>query len=227
MGIYRYVSELGGGNKPFVAHIKLNENTDVEKGDILYFIKETHRVTPQKGVSALIAGVCARDYKAEPDGFDPSYGCGEVEVIVSPDALYRVPAYVFTDYLGFDKNKVSTSCPVVEPELRRMEGTVGMKLVLVEKVHGSSNTNPVGTVFNVTDISGVEGYFSFGTDVPSNSCKGDKYVLIPNYGCERFLIDDDGNLVLNFENTGEIIVIDADITGYTVMIKNIGISDKN
>lgn len=219
MGIFRYTSDFCGCNKPYITKIKLDENVDVEKGDILYFKAENGTVTKEKLSTAVIAGVCAEDYKAESSELVPSYGNGVVSVIVSPGALYRVPAYILCDCVGGERRAVATN--IEEAEYKKTEGYIGSKLVLIEKAENSSNPNKIGTVFEVISIVEAGGHSALATDKEVCSCIGDKYIFIPNYGFELFGIDDNGTFSPVFDESGALTVIDADATGYTVMLKNV------
>ncbi|MBR3995614.1 MAG: hypothetical protein IKI97_10085 [Clostridia bacterium] len=219
MGIFNYVSELSGCDKPFVARIKLNENVDIEKGEIVYFIEENHRATTVKSMSDSIAGVCAKTYKSNASDLIPSYGLGMIDVIVSPNALYRTPACVIEDSVGGQSKAVMTGHDNITE--KDTEGYVGSKLILKEKGENSTNPNAVGTVFNITGTNVVNNIIGLTTDKNVYSCKGDKYIFVPQYGFDLLYLKNANTLDIQFEGDGDFMVVDADETGYTVKIKNV------
>lgn len=219
MGIFNYASELSGCDKPFVATIKLNENVDVEKGEIVYFIEENKRATTVKSMSDKVAGVCAKTYKAKADDLVPTYGLGMVEVIVSPNALYRTPACVIEDSVGGQSKAVVTGEDNISDKLT--EGYVGSKLILKEKAENSTNPNAVGTVFTITGTNVVNNAIGLTTDKTVYGCKGDKYIFVPPYGFDLLYTGSKKALGIQFEAEGDVTIVAADETGYTVKFKNV------
>jgi len=217
MGILKYLSELGGGDKPYIATLTLYENVDVEKGDILYFVEENNSVTNNRDISQQVVGVCAEDYKAEPSEFVPSYGTGKVSVILSQNALYRIPACIFESPYSGGRNVMMNH---ISTEFSIREGFAGSKLVLVEKAENSTNKQKIGTVTTIDSIVGDGGYIGFGIDVDMSGSAGDKYMFIPTYGFGLIVLDENGEIDVQFDRQGDFFVVDADKTGITVMLRN-------
>lgn len=216
MGIFNYVKDIGGGDMPFVAKIRLSENVDVEKGDILYYNDQTKTVTPNKGNLYLVAGVCAATYKAQKSDLVPYYGCGMVDVIVADGALYRTPVCFITSDGDYNNTVVTTFDDMEE---KKFDDYVGAKLILAEKAENSTNPHLIGTCFEIKDFVGCESKIGLYVGENVSGSKGDKYIFVPNYGFNQLKVDSTGNLNIYFNDTkGRITVVAADENGYTVRI---------
>ncbi len=216
---FNYICGLCGCNKPYCAKIKLSENVDVAKGELLYYDTETFTVTPKKGTLTTIAGVCAETYKAEKSDLVPTYGCGYVSVILSEDALYSVEPYIFTT-TETDPAVVHIHTNLPASSTKDPTGFIGAKIVLIEKAENSAHTGSLGSEYVIKEMGYDNGFITFATDYDGAVTKGDKYVLVPPYDFKRFILDEKKNLSVNIEGTGDFTVVAANASGYTLMLKS-------
>ncbi len=212
MTIFNFYGGLCGCDKPFCAKIKLLENVDVAKGELLYYDHSTRSVTPEKGTIESIAGVCANTYKAEKNNLCPEHGEGFVSVILSKDALYATaPIVIENTYTG---NTAVVKTSVAYSDAMSDSGLVGAMLMLAEKAENSQNSGSVGCTYEITAVTNENGKVSFTVDYNGNMTAGDKYILIPPYGFTMLGLDTDKNLCL--ADGGGFTVMDANAVGYVL-----------
>lgn len=211
---FNFYSGLCGCNKPFCANIKLSENVDVAKGEILYYDPATRTVTPVKGTLEQVAGICAESYMAKEDDLCPKYGKGVVSVILSKDALYTVAPLVVEasadDYEGCVETTMTFS------EYLGTCGIDGGKLILCEKAEGSLNTGSVGCEYDVTHVDSDTGMTVYHIDYSGTITKGDKFILALPYGFNSLGLDNEKNLC--FAPNGSFTVISSNAGGYVLKL---------
>ena len=211
---FEYLSEICGSDKPFTARISLIENTDVEKGTVIYFDTDTLKAAKVKGDGA-IAGVCAEKYVAAKDGLVPAYGSGKISVIVSKDAMYRINPYRVTVSAKSTDGSVVTK--IADTALQNFSRLVGSKLMLVRKSDVySDNEASIGTELEIKSVVSDSGYITVNTDYTGSICQGDEFILLPEYGFDAFEIDSKGELSVASQGSGDIFVMDASKLGYVV-----------
>lgn len=216
---FNYLSDICGSDKAFCARIRLIENVDVEKGDIVYFDETALGVTTKKSDSVVKAGVCAETYKAEASDLVPANGSGMINVIVSADALYRVAPVILAAEFVVNGNGIKTK--LTSSDLSDITGVVGSKLVLVDKASDSQCGASVGSVHTITSVELASGNVVFKTNTGIKGYDGDKYAFVPPYGFELLDIDSKGELVLQFEKKGSFTVMDASDKAYVLKICDI------
>lgn len=212
MTIFNFYAGLCGCTRPFNAKIKLSENVDVAKGEILYYDPATRTVTPEKGTLETTAGVCAKTYKAEKSEFCPEYGKGYVSVIISKDALYTTAPIVI-------ENTSTGSTAVVKTNIEYSDamanaGLVGAKLVLCEKDDASLNSGSVGCEYEITAVTNDGGKASFAINYSGSMTAGDKYILVPQYGFTMLGLNAEKELCLSASSG--FTVVDANDAEYVL-----------
>ena len=219
MTIFNYLSDICGNNKPFTAEIRLLNNTDTDKGELVYFDEAALAATPEKGSRSFAAGVCAETYKASADPLVPAYGCGKISVIVSPGALYGTKAVTFKASANSDDGSITTDIEVAQ--ITESTGVAGSEIVLVKKSETSQSTDLPGAYHKITSVSISGGKVKLTTDCDKAFSEGDTYAFVPTYGFELLGTDSEGNLALQFEEKGAFTVISADKNGYVLKLGNV------
>lgn len=211
---FNFYSGLCGCNKPFCANIKLSENVDVAKGEILYYDPATFTVTPVKGTLEQVAGICAESYMAKENDLCPDHGKGIVSVILSKDALYLAAPIVVEACADDGDGCVETT--MTYSDYLGTCGLDGAKLVLCEKAEGSMNTGSVGCEYNITNVDSDSGMTVYHIEHSGRITKGDKYILVLPYGFDSLGLDAEKNLCL--AANGSFTVMCSTAGGYVLKL---------
>lgn len=215
---YEYVTGINGSKKPYILRMKLSENIDVEKGQIIYYGSNKQIITPTPGTTTVIAGICAKTYKAAPSDLCPDYGTGMIDVIVSPDAVYKTDPWIVTDSGSSFGNGILTN--VEDFEHKWVNSILGSKLVLIEKGEGSTNKLAIGEEVEIKSIEVENNYITFITSKEINGSANDKYVFVPNFGFDLFSMIND-SWIIDFENRGQLTILEANPECYYMRFRDI------
>ena len=216
MSVFNYIADIGGGNTPFVARIKLAQNIDVKKGTALYYNENNGTVSPTAGASGTLIGICAADYKAAADDLCPDFGCGYVYVTTSKNALYSVPAYIFKRVECSHMSTESLVTELPDDGAFASAGYTGARLVLVERGENSTHSLSVGYSAKITDISVQGSNIVLVTDTDFAGIDGDKIAFVPEFGFSQLLLDENGDTALTVIDDGDMTVFAADEKRYVV-----------
>ena len=217
---YDYVTGINGNKDPYILRMQLNENVDVDEGQLVYYVENKHKVTPTKGNNTMIAGVCAKSYKAEKSELCPEYGTGMIDVIVSPDAVYKTAPFIICDRRSHDSNGVFTD--IVYPENgSAAESLIGSKLILIEKSIGSNNGLSIGDEMEVKYITHEENRVTLTFSKDFRGDADDKYLFVPSFGFNDFKILEDGSWIIDVQSSEDFTILEASPEGYYIKFKNV------
>jgi hypothetical protein len=216
MSVFNYIADIGGGDTPFIVKLKLAQNVDVKKGTALFYNERNKTVVPNYAGSDDIIGVCAADYKATKDEFCPDSGSGYVDVIVSKNALYSVPACVLKNVCGtpVSENVIETEIP--ERGEVSSDAFIGARLVLAEKSKYSAHDLSVGDSVKITDVTIYGGVIAFATDYNFMGLSSDKFIFVPEFGFNQLVLNEKGDIMPEGRDDGDMMIIAADENRYVV-----------
>ena len=176
-----YYMNAAGLSSACIREFETESNTDIAKGTALSVSDGKVKVAAD---GEVILGICASDYHAEKDELIPESGNGRIRVIISGDAIYKIP--LFRTTLAGAGTK--TSLTVSGLSLPTAAGALkGGYVKLVSKTETSTNTDHVGVARKITASSGASLTLSEG----GAPCAGDVYAIIPPVGFEYLALSED------------------------------------
>lgn len=217
MAIFNYVGEISGGRTPMLVKTAFKEQKDLKKGTPVFrhFNKNGVVTTNSLGI---FAGIVAEDYSYQADelGLNPKSAKGEVSVNVSRDSVYTVKPGAIITSTGSDGYITHFDIAMGE---KPPVGVKGAHFILAEKGEGSTNPFEIGKVFALNQIMIYSDDVQYWFFEPTQCCAGDKFIFIPSYGFEGYTFDNAGNLIFDFVNKGNSLVLDSDFEKGTVTLK--------
>jgi len=141
--------------------------------------------------AGTVVGVAAENHTGSADALDPRSNGTVIKVIDTPEAIYRCKVAEVSATGGSATTMTASTVGAYAND--DFNGGV---IILVEKAAGSTNTDPVGKVDEITDYS----YNSTGTVSTFTKASGgtpysgDKYIILPPAGLAK------GNLSSTIDN---------------------------
>lgn len=128
-----------GNTTPTIKEYVTNETVFLKKGTLM--MVRDGKVLKADGTMTPI-GILAEDYDPEPNELNVHAGDKHVRVIVSPNAVYRVPPFRVT----LTENGTTTTMKWPGTVPTSSSAFKGGYFRLLEKGENSTNTDPIGTV---------------------------------------------------------------------------------
>lgn len=133
--------------------------------------------------TAAILGICVEYHPGTADPLNPRADGTRVRVADSPAALYFCAAPVLTATGGSTTTVVSTGLAAFDNDVFN-----GGRLMLLTKGTSSANTDPVGTLYTISDFTGsATKTFTIGT-AGGAVTSGDTFLVFPPIGCSKGLL---------------------------------------
>ena len=176
---------FGGGVGISVREYDIATSTSIKKGTV---VKISGGLVVQASATetGAILGIAMENHSGQADALDPRSNGPKILVCDCPDAVFAVPAIVI-EATGGSSTTVTTD----ELGAYSADDWNGGFLKLVEKVSGSTNTDEIGAVKQITDYAynatGTVSTFTVASGGTAND--GDKYELYPPAGLAKFKLN--------------------------------------
>ncbi|MBQ8759517.1 MAG: hypothetical protein IJZ20_07475 [Clostridia bacterium] len=170
----KFLYGLGGANVPVIKEFELsNASEAIEAGQAL---KCTNRGLVGKNVTGEYIGVAAEDHSGKEDLLNPRANGKKIRIDITKNGVYSVPAMRLTAVEN------GTSTTLVCENSGYVTGNLTLfSLMLVAKGEGSTNTDSIGKVRKISDITTGTNY-TYEIEEGGVTCKGDVYAVIPYVG---------------------------------------------
>lgn len=181
----KFFQKFDGGTEFSVREYDIAAATAIKKGSVVK-ISGGLVVNAVAGETGAILGIAYENHPGVADALDPRANGTKILVLDCQDAVFEVPA-IEIEATGGSATTITTD----DLGAYSADDWNGGFLKLVEKAAGSTNTDPIGAVKQITDYA----YTSTGTvstfTVASGgtAANGDKYELYPPVGLAKFNLD--------------------------------------
>ena len=176
----KYLYSLGGANAPVIKEFDITAGEKFRAGQVVRI--STDGYISKDALGGCI-GVAAEDHSGEKDLLNARNSGTKLRIDITKNAVYSVDAVKVTATGG---SATTMTCDSDMP----FGNLAGAKIVLVHKGENSENTDSVGTVRKVNNVS-VSGMSStFNVANGGKICEGDVYAIIPVYGFKGCVSDD-------------------------------------
>lgn len=183
----KFLYGLYGANIPVIKEFDIEKNTKIEAGTVVRCFSDGSGIS-QSAIGCCI-GVAAEDHSGEKDILNARSDGEKVRVDITGGGVYSVPAPRFTATV----NGTATSFVCAKDGVN--ESIVGSKLMLVAKGENSSNTDLLGTMRKITEVTDGTDNVTIKLENGGVSCEGDVYALIPFFGYKGGIADDNKSFI--------------------------------
>lgn len=200
-----YAYDLSGSDYTLEREFDIATSTVIEKGEVVKLIEGKVVAVGDTDQDDPYLGVAAEAHTGVADTTNPRSNGTRIKVKVSPTAVFKCkPGIISTADSGNGTTWVDAEVGAVVDDKYN-----GGYLKLTEKAAASTLTDPVGTLYAVTDFATTSGTF---TGVfAGNVSAGDKALILPPVGSLGWDLNSDGTNLNTKANGGEsIIIVDVD-----------------
>ena len=173
----KFLYSLGGGNIPVIREFDIVANEKFSAGQIARI--STDGYIAKDAIGGCI-GVVAEDHTGEKDILNERNNGTKLRIDITKNAVYSVDAVRVTATSG-SATTMTCSSSVLSGNL------TGAKLILVQKGENSENTDFVGTVRTVQNVSVSGATATANVTTGGKICEGDVYAVIPVYGFRGYV----------------------------------------
>ena len=170
----KFLYGLGGANVPVIKEFELSNPAEaIEAGQAL---KCTSRGLVGKNVDGKYIGVAAEDHSGKEDILNPRANGNKIRVDITKDAVYSVPMMKLT--------AVANGSPItfVCPGGYVTGNHLVFSLMLISKGEGSTNTDAVGTIRKIDNVTSSGSNYVYEIETGGTTCEGDVYAVVPYVG---------------------------------------------
>ena len=196
----KFLYSLGGGNIPVIKEFDIAANVKARSGQVVRVSGDGYI---SKDALGGCIGVAAEDHTGEKDILNERNNGTKLRIDITKDAVYSVDAVKVSATGGSETTMVCSSA-LVKGNLS------GAKLVLVQKGENSENTDSVGSVRKVQNVSVSGEVATAYIENGSKICAGDVYAVMPVCGFKG-CVSDDGE---GFAFASDDIVTDLYVVNY-------------
>lgn len=196
----KFLYSLGGGNIPVIREFDIVANEKFSAGQIVRI--STDGYIAKDALGGCI-GVAAEDHTGKKDILNERNNGTKLRIDITKDAVYSVDA-VKVSATGGSATTMTCSSNVLSGNL------TGAKLVLVQKGENSENTDSIGSVRKVQNVSVSGDVATANIENGSRICAGDVYAVMPVYGFKG-CVSDDGE---GFAFASDDIITDLYVVNY-------------
>lgn len=172
----RVINDKSGSQVESIGEYEIATATAITEGSLVKLV-DAKVVAVTATETAAILGVAKEAHSGAADGFNPRSNGLKILVSDGPDAVYEAPAPKVTATSGSTTTFVSTA----------IVGTYGTdafkggKLKIISKVAASTNTDPIGTIYDITASHTSNGTITFAT-IAGAVTAGDVMQIFPPVG---------------------------------------------
>lgn len=167
-----------GDTAPTIKKFRTSEKEALKKGTMM-MAKEGEPLKSNGNYTAI--GILAEDYDPNPNELNAHAGDGFARIIVSPNAVYRIPPFHVT--VATDGTSTKLIWPGTAPTSTNAFKNGYFRLI--EKGEKSGNTDPIGTIRHVIESTADEITLEEG-GIPS---KGDVFEVFMPIGNVNLTLD--------------------------------------
>lgn len=180
----RFIKDKTGFATPIQSEYEIATDTAVKKGQLMVMTTNKAAVAAVN-VSTAILGVAAENHGTADALNLRATGLG-IMVYDSPSAIFECPATVITATGGTTTTIISTSGFAAEDSTNTWvdDDWNGGYAKLVSKVANSTNTDPVGTIYAISDHDAGDRTLVIA-EAGGNVTSGDKFALFPPFGMKK------------------------------------------
>ena len=191
-----YAFNLNGATVETILEFPVDKNRVVKRGQILSLLNG--RIADASFTKVL--GIAAEDHSGVEDMLNPRSNGAALRVSCGSTAVFAADAPVITAASGTDTKIVGDlGVNLADDSLK------GGYLVLVSLGNGSTNTDSLGAVREITAHTSANQTF---TVTPGGAaCAGDVYAVLPQAGFEKLTLNAADKTKPGFLNTGAMFAV--------------------
>ena len=208
----KFLYSLGGGNIPVIKEFDIVANEKFSAGQIARI--STDGYIAKDALGGCI-GVVAEDHSGEKDLLNTRNNGTKLRIDITKNAVYSVDAVKVTATGG------SVNSMTIDSD-KTFGNLAGAKIVLVHKGENSENTDSVGTVRKVQNVSVSGMNLTFSVSIGGKICEGDVYAIIPVYGFKGYVSEDGEGFAFDASGVGTdlyVVNYNTDTLTLEVMLK--------
>ncbi len=197
----KFLYGLHGANIPVIREFDIASKTKIQAGMIVRCSADG--IVSPNSIGNCI-GVAAEDHSGEKDILNERSNGTKVRVDITGGGVYSVPAPKFTS------SQAGTATTFICENTDANSSPIGSSLMLVAKGGNSTNTDSVGTMRKIWNVTVASGKTTMTLENGGASCEGDVYALIPYCGFKGNVANDNKNFTTSSGTGVSLTVIGYD-----------------